>query len=80
MSTFMTMLLLVGAGVLVVSLLFTWSLGKTMKRSTANLDGKIPEGVQSHAYIRNPIFLSYLITMLIALIVIVYFAVSTTGS
>ena len=76
-STYMTMLLLVGAGVLVASLFYTWSIGKGVKKTSGNLDSKIPGNVQEHAYIRNPVFLTYIIVISIALLFVVYFAVTT---
>lgn len=77
MSDFTTILLLAGAGVLFFSLFYTWSLGKSMKKASGNIDSKIPAPVQGHAYLRNPIFLTYLIAMILVLIFIAYFAVST---
>lgn len=77
MSIFTTMLLLAGAGVLVAGLFYTWSFGKGQKRSNANLDSQVPGVVQEHAYIRNPVFLTYIIVISIALLIVVYFAVTT---
>jgi hypothetical protein len=77
MSIFTTMLLLAGAGVLVAGLFYTWSFGRAQKRSNANLDSQVPGAVQEHAYIRNPIFLTYIIVISIALLFVVYFAVTT---
>ena len=77
MSIYTTMLLLAGAGVLVAGLFYTWSFGKRQKRAHGNLDSQVPEAVQEHAYIRNPIFLTYIIVLSIALLFIIYFAVTT---
>jgi hypothetical protein len=77
MSTFTTMLLVAGAGVLVISLFYTWSIGKDHKRTNGNLDSQVPGAVQGHAYIRNPIFLTYIIVLSIALLFVIYFAVTT---
>ncbi|HAQ07663.1 MAG TPA: hypothetical protein DCR24_09145 [Bacillus bacterium] len=76
-SSYMTMLLLAGSGVLVAGLFYTWSIGKGAKRAQGNLDTKIPGTVQEHAYIRNPVFLTYIIVISIALLFVVYFAVTT---
>ncbi|NKE05461.1 hypothetical protein [Mesobacillus selenatarsenatis] len=77
MSVYTTMLLLAGAGVLVAGLFYTWSFGKGQKRAHGNLDSQAPEAVQEHAYIRNPIFLTYIIVISIALLFVVYYAVTT---
>jgi hypothetical protein len=77
MSNYITMLLLAGAGVLVFGLFYTWSLTKAQKRTKGNLDSQIPGAVQGHAYIRNPVFLTYIIVLSIALLFIIYFAVTT---
>jgi hypothetical protein len=79
LSIYTTMLLLAGAGVLVAGLFYTWAFGKGQKRAQGNLDSQVPGAVQEHAYIRNPIFLTYIIVLSIALLFVVYFAV-TTGS
>ncbi|WP_226644195.1 hypothetical protein [Mesobacillus subterraneus] len=77
MSIYTTMLLLAGAGILVAGLFYTWSFGKGQKRAHGNLDSQAPEAVQEHAYIRNPIFLTYIIVISIALLFVVYYAVTT---
>jgi hypothetical protein len=77
MSIFMTMLLLAGAGVLVFGLFYTWSLTRAQKRVNGNLDSQVPGAVQGHAYIRNPVFLTYIIVLLITLLFIGYFAVTS---
>lgn len=77
MSIYMTMLLLAGAGVLVFGLFYTWSLTRAQKRADGNLDSQVPGAVQGHAYIRNPVFLTYIIVLSIALLFVVYFAVTT---
>jgi hypothetical protein len=77
MSIYTTMLLLAGAGVLVAGLFYTWSFGKGQKRANGNLDSQVPGAVQGHAYIRNPVFLTYIIVLSIALLFIVYFAVTS---
>ncbi|WP_079508254.1 hypothetical protein [Mesobacillus jeotgali] len=77
MSIYTTMLLLAGAGVLVAGLFYTWAFGKGQKRAQGNLDSQVPGVVQGHAYIRNPIFLTYIIVLSITLLFIVYFAVTT---
>jgi len=75
MSIYMTLLLVAGMGVLVGGLFYTWSLGKGQKRAQGNLDSQVPDVVQEHAYIRNPIFLTYIIFGFIALLFVIYFAV-----
>ncbi|WP_210366347.1 hypothetical protein [Bacillus sp. REN3] len=77
MGTYMSMLLILGAGVVVISLFYTWSIAKEQKKRTSNLDSSIPAEVKEHAYIRNPVFLTYIIVISIALLFIVYFAVTT---
>ncbi len=77
MSIYMTMLLLAGLGVVAAGLFYTWIFGKAQKRASGNLDSQVPGAVQEHAYIRNPIFLTYIIVISIALLFVVYFAVTT---
>jgi hypothetical protein len=79
LSIYTTMLLLAGAGVLVAGLFYTWAFGRGQKRVHGNLDSQVPGTVQQHAYIRNPIFLTYIIVISIALLFIAYFAL-TSGS
>lgn len=75
MSTYMSMLLVAGAGVVIVSLFYTWGIARAQKKRAGNLDSSIPGEVKEHAYIRNPIFLTYIIVLTIALLFIAYFAV-----
>lgn len=77
MSLYILMLLLAGMGVLIAALFYTWILGMRQKKLKGNLDSQVPGSVQGHAYIRNPVFLTYIIVLSIALLFVVYFAVTT---
>lgn len=68
----MLILLVAGIGVLVFALRYTWSLAKSQKNVKGDLDSEIPGPVQRHAYINNPIFLTYLIFFLLLILTIIF--------
>ncbi|WP_026583079.1 hypothetical protein [Bacillus sp. J33] len=74
MSTYTLIILLIGAGILVYSLVYTLFVAKERKAVRGDIDTEIPDQVQKHAYIRNPIFITYAIFFGIVLIMIAYFA------
>jgi hypothetical protein len=76
MSMFTTVLLFIAMGILAVSLFYTWTLAKGQK-ARGNIDSKIPTAVQDHAYIRNPVFLTYGIFFALVILVIIFFAQTT---
>ncbi|MDE3838342.1 hypothetical protein C0966_02945 [Bacillus methanolicus] len=75
MSLFMTILLVAAIGVLVFAFRYTWSLAKDQKNK-GELDSEIPGPVQRHAYINNPIFLTYLIFFLLLILTIIFSALA----
>lgn len=71
----MTILLVAAIGVLVFAFRYTWSLAKDQKNK-GELDSEIPGPVQRHAYINNPIFLTYLIFFLLLILTIIFSALA----
>ncbi|WML49423.1 hypothetical protein RCG23_05230 [Neobacillus sp. PS3-34] len=69
--TFFSILVL---GILAVSLLYTWYLTRQQKVVEGELDSKIEKPVQQHAYLRNPIFLSYGVFFALVLLIILFVA------
>lgn len=74
MSEYMSLLLLIGMGVLLVSLIYTWNIARTRKNLRGVTDSKIHEEVEEHPYLRNPIFLTYIIMFVLVILIIVYYA------
>ncbi|MGM0873404.1 MAG: hypothetical protein ACQEWV_01155 [Bacillota bacterium] len=60
--------------VLATSLFYTVRVGKLVSARKSNVDTQINEKVQDHPYIRNPVFLAYVIAGLLALAFIFYLA------
>ncbi|WP_174733747.1 hypothetical protein [Mesobacillus harenae] len=72
MSLYMMILAGIGAGILLVSFFYTLSLFRS-RGVVAEHDSKIPENVQEHPYLRNPVFLTYIIAAaLVGLLIIIY--------
>ncbi|BDG48216.1 hypothetical protein [Parageobacillus sp. KH3-4] len=59
--------------IVVVGGVYTYRLGRQQKWQ-GELDAPLPEKVQEHAYLRNPVFLAYVLAGLLAVIVIFYLA------
>ncbi|WP_044893936.1 hypothetical protein [Bacillus alveayuensis] len=59
----------------VVGLIYTYSLGRKQKLQ-GEYDTEINEKVQEHPYLRNPVFLTYIIAAGLAVISIIYFALN----
>lgn len=76
MSLFTTVLLFIAMGILTVALFYTWTLAKSQKVKE-NIDTKIPAAVQEHAYLRNPVFLTYGIFFVLVILIIIYFTQTT---
>ncbi|BDG34970.1 hypothetical protein [Saccharococcus caldoxylosilyticus] len=57
----------------VIGFVYTYRLGRQQKWQE-ELDAPIPKAVQEHAYLRNPVFLAYLLAALLAAVVIFYLA------
>ncbi|KAF0820157.1 hypothetical protein KIS4809_0737 [Bacillus sp. ZZV12-4809] len=78
MSMFTLIILLIGLGILLYSIVYTLLIGKERKAVKGDIDAELPENVQKHAYIRNPIFLAYAIFFGIVIVMIIYFALTWT--
>ncbi|WP_044022569.1 hypothetical protein [Bacillus sp. SG-1] len=74
MSSFIWILILLSAGVLVYSLVYTFKVGRQQKALKNELDTDLPEKVQEHPYTRNPIFLAFIISAVIVILFILYYA------
>jgi ABC-type Fe3+ transport system permease subunit len=55
----------------VIGFVYTYRLGRQQKWQE-ELDGPLPKAVQERPYLRNPIFLAYLLAALLAVVVIFY--------
>ncbi|MDQ0229533.1 hypothetical protein [Metabacillus malikii] len=74
MSHFSTILLGLAVVIAVISLIYTFRVGRDISARRAKYDGPIDEKVQEHPYIRNPIFLACLIAGIFSLAYIFYLA------
>jgi hypothetical protein len=57
----------------VIAFVYTYRLGRQQKWQE-ELDAPIPKAVQEHAYLRNPVFLAYLLAALLVAVAILYLA------
>jgi hypothetical protein len=73
MSSFITILLGLAMGVLAISLIYTLIIARGQKMK-GELDTKIPNAVQEHAYIRNPVLLTYAIFFVLIILMVIFFA------
>lgn len=76
MSMYMMIILLIGAGILVYSLVYTLFVAKERKAVRGDIDTELPDNVQKHAYLRNPVFLTYVIFFLILIPMVIYFSLT----
>lgn len=76
MSYYMIILSFAAVVVSIFSLVYTFYVAKEHQALKGNQDYQIPEKVQKHAYIRNPIFLTFLIFFMLILLYILYMAVA----
>ena len=74
MSQFTFILLVIAIGILAIALVYTWMLARDQRVVKGNLDSKITSAVQEHPYIRNPIFLAYVLFFLLVLLLIIFVA------
>ncbi|HZG61280.1 MAG TPA: hypothetical protein VEY68_12550 [Anoxybacillus sp.] len=58
-----------------VGFIYTYSIGRNQKLQ-GEYDTEINEKVQEHPYLRNPVFLAYIIVGGVAIISIIYFALT----
>jgi hypothetical protein len=74
MAQLMFVLSILGVLIAVIGFVYTFRLGR-QQRWQEELDGPIPKAVQEHIFLRNPVFLAYLLPILLAVIVIFYLAI-----
>lgn len=74
MSSFTTILLGLAMGILALSLIYTLMIAKGQRVLKSELDTKIPNPVQNHPYLRNPIFLTYAIFFVLVILIVLFFA------
>jgi hypothetical protein len=60
-----------------VGLVYTYSIGRNQKLQ-GEYDTPINEKIQDHPYLRNPIFLAWIIAAGLAIMAIIYFALNYT--
>ncbi|WP_240189927.1 MULTISPECIES: hypothetical protein [Bacillaceae] len=75
MSSFVLILMLISAGLLILSLLYTFKVARQQKALKNELDTDLPDKVQEHPYTKNPIFLTYLIAAVLVILFIIYKAI-----
>lgn len=76
MNLFVNVLSIVIFGILAVSLIYTWSIARQQKTVEGEIDTQIAKPVQEHVYMRNPIFLSYIIFFALVLFIILFVAIT----
>ncbi|MGX6442122.1 hypothetical protein ACWM35_02655 [Neobacillus sp. K501] len=76
MNLLVNVLSIVIFGILAVSLISTWSLARKQKAVEGEIDTQIPKHVQEHVYMRNPIFLAYIIFFALVLFIILFVAIT----
>ncbi|OZI12316.1 hypothetical protein CEW92_07535 [Bacillaceae bacterium SAS-127] len=72
MSDFFIVLIFVGCVTVFLSVFYTVRVFKQHETAKEGLDSSIPETVQQHPYIKNPIFWSYIIGFGVLLIFVFY--------
>lgn len=76
MNLLVNVLSIVIFGILAVSLIYTWSIARQQKTVEGEIDTQIAKPVQEHVYMRNPIFLSYIIFFALVLFIILFVAIT----
>lgn len=76
MDTFSWILLLIASGVLVWGFVYTYQLGKR-QRTQGEYDTSVGEKVAAHPYVRNPVFIAYIVFVVLLIGYIVYVALQT---
>ncbi|OLS41929.1 hypothetical protein [Bacillus sp. MRMR6] len=74
MNLFVNALSIVVVGILAVSLVYTLSVVKRKKTVEGEIDSAIEKPIQKHIYLKNPIFLAYVIFFIMVLLIIVFVA------
>ncbi|MBO8178714.1 hypothetical protein [Aeribacillus pallidus] len=76
MSTYILVLTVIGSIVLLFSLIYTFMVARNQKALKGTNDTDIPDQVEEHPYIRNPIFWTYIIFIGLLLAFVIYFALT----
>lgn len=76
MNMFVNVLSIVIFGILAVSLIYTLTVARQQKTVEGDIDTQIAKHVQQHVYIRNPIFLAYIIFFALVLFIILFVAIT----
>jgi len=72
MSNYMTILTYIAVGISLLSLFYTLRVAKTQKVIKGSNDTQITDKVQKHPYIRNPVFLAFIIFFVLLIFIIAY--------
>ncbi|MEN8699255.1 hypothetical protein [Bacillus infantis] len=78
MSAFMTILLIIAAGILLTGLFYTMSVARNQRAVKGDMDSSISRQVQGHPYIRNPVILTYAICFILLVIFIAYYTTTVS--
>ena len=76
MNLFVNILSIVIFGILAVSLIITWTIGRRQKAVDGDFDTNIADPIKKNVYTRNPIFLSYGIFFALLLFIILFVAIT----
>ncbi|RFU71088.1 hypothetical protein D0469_03885 [Peribacillus saganii] len=74
MSQFIVVLIVISAVIVGFALAYTFSIARNQRVLKGEFDSSIDEKVQSHPYIRNPVFLTFFIFVLVVILFIVYYS------
>ncbi|CAH2716514.1 hypothetical protein BACCIP111895_03701 [Neobacillus rhizosphaerae] len=75
MNLFVNILAIAIFGTLAVSLLYTLSVARQQKAVEGDIDTKMAKPVKENVYLRNPIFLAYIIFFALLLFIILFVAI-----
>lgn len=79
LGMYFTILMIISVGLIGFALGYTFIVLKQQRVLKSELDTQIPEVVQRHPYLRNPIFLSFGIFFLVAFIAIILYGIKYSG-
>ncbi|PLT34378.1 hypothetical protein [Bacillus sp. V5-8f] len=75
MSTLIWTLMIVSIAIVIVSIVYTFAVGRTQKVLKGEYDAQIDEKIQQHPYLLNPVFLSIALFFVFVLGYILYWSV-----
>lgn len=58
--------------ILVVGFFYTMQVGKRMEKENSQYDEEVSEKVERHPYVRNPVFIVYIVALSLVLLYIFY--------